>query len=83
MDLWAILSSQGPREQPAIFAQEATDPCVAAVGLLRRSQHHLDGVSQRRPVSTKRSGVQILPSPFSKVEIKCHKVSLFRITILI
>lgn len=52
-DLWTIvvfivscttLFVQGPGEQPAIFAQTATGPHVAAVGLLHRRQHHLDGV---------------------------------------
>lgn len=35
---------QGPGEQPAVFAQTAAGPHVAAVGLLHRRQHHLDGV---------------------------------------
>lgn len=42
---------QGPGEQPAIFAQTATGPHVAAVGLLHRRQHHLDGVPKWRSVS--------------------------------
>ena len=46
IDLWAFLSSQDPREQPAVPAQAATDPHAAAVGPLHWSQHHLDGVSQ-------------------------------------
>lgn len=40
-----------PGEQPAVPAQAAADPHAAAVGPLHWCQHHLDGVSQRRPVS--------------------------------
>lgn len=47
---------QGPREQPAIPAQAAADPHAAAHGLLHGCQHHLDGVSQWRPVSAKIRG---------------------------
>lgn len=44
---------QGPGEQLAVLPHAATGPHAAAVGLLRGRQRHLDGVSQRRPVSAK------------------------------
>lgn len=47
------LCPQGPREQLAILAQTTAGAHVAAVGLVRGRQRHLDGVPQRGSVSGK------------------------------
>lgn len=39
------LQSQGPRKQLAVLAEAAARLHVAALGLLRRRQCHLDGFS--------------------------------------
>lgn len=44
IDPYAVLPPQGPRKHIAIPAKTAASQHVAADGLLRRCQHHLDGV---------------------------------------
>lgn len=90
MDLWNsciycflnhFLFVQGPGEQPAIFAQTATGPHVAAVGLLHRRQHHLDGVPKWRSVSVENQTQSIFIQDswikcYPSVDIKSAKMGV-------